>query len=133
MADSALTLVDETTSGEVLREFTLRLASERVSAREVIERRVRHEVDTFNRRKSREVFEGLVQPNDTEKRLNGYRLKSPRMIDADEQVQKALEAFASNGFFMLVGDRQVESLDEEIVITPDTRVSFMQLVPLVGG
>ena len=133
MKESTLTLVDETTSGEVLREFTLRLASERASAREIIERRVRQEVESFNRRKKREVFQGLVQPNDTEKRLNGYRLKSPRMIDADEQIQKALEAFESNGFFMLVGDRQVESLDEDIVITPETRVSFLQLVPLVGG
>jgi hypothetical protein len=34
---------------------------------------------------------------------------------------------------MLVDDRQVESLDEEITLQPNTRVSFLRLTPLVGG
>jgi len=34
---------------------------------------------------------------------------------------------------VLVDDRQAESLDEDIVVKPETRVSFLKLVPLVGG
>jgi hypothetical protein len=34
---------------------------------------------------------------------------------------------------VLVGDRQPDSLDEEITVGPETRVSFVKLVPLVGG
>jgi hypothetical protein len=130
---AVLKLVDQTTRGEILQEVTLTLASTRVSARELIERRVRMEVATFNEQQDRQLFRGLVQPTDTERERSGYRLKKPRTIDADEQVQRAIEAFESNRFFMLVGDRQIESLDELIGVGPDTRVSFLKLVPLVGG
>ena len=130
---AVLKLVDQTTRGEILQEVTLTLASTRVSAREIIERRVRMEVQTFNEQQDQQVFQGLVQPTDTERELNGYRLRKPRKIDADEQIRRAIEAFESNRFFMLVGDRQVESLDELIGIARDTRVSFLKLVPLVGG
>ena len=130
---AVLKLVDQTTRGEILQEVTLTLASTRVSAREIIERRVRMEVQTFNEQQDQQVFQGLVQPTDTERELNGYRLRKPRKIDADEQIRRAIDAFESNRFFMLVGDRQVESLDELIGIARDTRVSFLKLVPLVGG
>ena len=130
---AVLKLVDQTTRGEILQEVTLTLASTRVSAREIIERRVRMEVQTFNEQQDQQVFQGLVQPTDTERELNGYRLKKPRKIDVDEQIKRAIEAFESNRFFMLVGDRQVESLDDLIGIGRDTRVSFLKLVPLVGG
>lgn len=130
---AALKIVDETPTGEVIRETTLMLASETITVRELIERRVRDEVRAFNERKAGEVFRGLVQPTDTEASLNGYRLRKPRQLDADAQYAKALEAFEKNGFFMLADDRQVESLDEKIVVGPDVRVSFVKLVPLVGG
>ena len=130
---AVLKLVDQTTRGEILQEVTLTLASTRVSAREIIERRVRMEVQSFNEQQDQQVFRGLVQPTDTERELNGYRLRKPRKIDADEQIQRAIEAFELNRFFMLVGDRQVESLDELIGIARDTRVSFLKLMPLVGG
>jgi hypothetical protein len=45
---------------------------------------------------------------------NGYRLKGKRKIDWEEQFAKALAAFERNGFFVLVGERQAESLDEEL-------------------
>jgi hypothetical protein len=44
----------------------------------------------------------------------------------------ALQAFERNGYFIIPGDRQVESLDEDIIIGPSTKVLFIKLVPLVG-
>jgi hypothetical protein len=58
---------------------------------------------------------------------------APGEIDWEAQRDVALDAFAANGFFVLVGDRQVESLDERIRIGLGTEVSFVKLVPLVGG
>ncbi len=55
------------------------------------------------------------------------------MIDVDMQLARAIEGFAGNQIIMLVDDRQVESLDDEIVIQPDTRVTFLRVTPLVGG
>ena len=36
-------------------------------------------------------------------------------------------------FFLLIADRQAESLDEVFEIDLDCEVSFVKLVPLVGG
>jgi hypothetical protein len=130
---AALRLVDERPDGTVVRETVLELASERITAKELIERRVRAEVARFNAQLDETVFHGLVQPTETEAVLNGYRLRKPRLIDADEQCARAIQAFESNGFFMLADDRQVEALDEVIVVTPTGKVAFVKLVPLVGG
>jgi hypothetical protein len=130
---AALKLVDQNSSRETLHEFTLQLVSERVTARQIVQERVRHEVASFNQQKSDNVFRGLIQPTGTERALNGFRLKQPRTIDVAAQLDHALAAFDRNGFLMLVDDRQVETLDEEIVVTPSTVVTFIKLVPLVGG
>jgi hypothetical protein len=46
---------------------------------------------------------------------------------------KALQAFEGTGFLLLVGDRQLEKLEELGTFEPETRVSFVKLVQLVGG
>lgn len=129
---STLTVYDETLSGDRTPACTLDFLSERVTVRELIRKRVYQEVQDYNLRLP-EIFHGLVQPTDTERALNGFRLRTPRRIDWEEQAERALEAFGRNGFMVLVDDRQAESLDEEIVIGLDTAVSFLKLVPLVGG
>lgn len=129
---TTLVLYDETLSGERTPACTLDFPSERVTVRELVRRRVHQEVQDYNLRLP-EVFRGLVQPTDAERALNGYRLRAPRRIDWETQAARALEAFERNGFMVLVGDRQAESLDEEIVVRLDTTVSFLKLVPLVGG
>ena len=129
---ATLTILDESATGETLLELTLHVPAERITVRDLIRQRVRHEVEEYNRRKP-ETFCGLVQPTESERTLNGYRLKQPRAIDADTQLARAIDAFAGNQIIMLVDDRQVESLDEEIDVRPEMRVSFLRLTPLVGG
>ena len=45
----------------------------------------------------------------------------------------AVEAFSRNGFVVLVDDRQVESLDAVLDVSRRTEITFLKLVPLVGG
>lgn len=129
---ATLTIHDESTTGETLHELTLNVSTDRITVRDLIRQRVWHEVEEYNRRKP-ETFRGLVQPTDSERTLNGYRLKQPRDIDANTQLAKAIDGFRANQIIMLVDDRQVESLDEEITLRAQTRVSFLRLTPLVGG
>jgi hypothetical protein len=129
---ATLTIHDESATGETLLELTLNVAAESITVRDLIRQRVLHEVEEHNRRKPG-TFRGLVQPTDSERTLNGYKLKQPRAIDAALQLAKALDAFHGNQIIMLVDDRQVESLDEEIALGPDTQVTFLRLTPLVGG
>jgi hypothetical protein len=129
---TTLTVRDETTAGEMTGSITLEFLTERITVREMIRNRVYQEVQDYNVKGSQR-FCGLVQPTAAEKELNGYRLRNKREIDWKEQFETAIKAFGKGGFLVLVDDKQAEDLDEQIVITPETRVSFLKLVPLVGG
>ncbi|MEM8605405.1 MAG: hypothetical protein AAGF24_16410 [Cyanobacteria bacterium P01_H01_bin.121] len=128
----SLTLYDETTLGEKQPALVIDVLTEIMTARELIRRRVYQEVKDYNT-KQPEYLYSLVQPTDAEQTLNGYRLRKPRKIDWEKQYDKAIEAFQHNGFILLVNDQQVEALDTEITLVPETTVSFLKLVPLVGG
>ena len=132
---ATLTIRDETAAGEPVHEFPLEFPSERITVRELIRERVYQEVTDYNFRSRREggVFRGLVQPTNTERTLNGFKVPKDRDIDWEAQCARAIDAFGQNGFFILVDDRQAEALDEAIVISPSTQVSFVKLTPLVGG
>ena len=127
-----VTILDKAASGEQFLTRQLEVTSERVTLRELICQRIRKEVDEFNREQS-DVFSGLIQPTDTERVLNGYRLKSRRQLNWEHQYEKALEAFEKNAFFVIVDGRQVEDVDEVIPLRASSEVHFLKLVPLVGG
>ncbi|MDJ0365791.1 hypothetical protein QMK33_11565 [Hymenobacter sp. H14-R3] len=128
-----LTIQDETATGSVLTRLELEIAQEMLTVRELIARRVHDEVAAYNGHQTG-VFQGLIQPTDSERLLNGdtYRLRPAKAIDAEQQVYHALEAFQNNGFFLLVNDRQAETLDEEIWLGAGATASFIKLTPLVG-
>src|SRR4051794_10055140 len=128
----SLTIHDETLFGAKENPLTLDFLTETITARELIRERIYEEVRQYNAT-TPEYFRGLVQPTNAESTLNGIRLRERRRVDWEEQYRLALEAFARNGFFILVDDRQIESLDQTVTITPATQVSFVKLVPLVGG
>jgi hypothetical protein len=129
---TTVTIHDETSSGQRTNSFTLACLTERMTVRELIRARIYQEVQDYNQ-KEPEYFRGLVEPTNAERVLNGYKLKARRKIDWQEQYDRSLEAFERNGFFVLVGDRQAGSLDEEFSVKVDTEVSFIKLVSLVGG
>lgn len=131
-AQVAVTIVDEIPGRGRREVVTLRLASERITAGALIERRVRHEVEQHNASKS-ETFYGLVRPEGAEHFEGRWRLTTPRMLDADEQVAIARDAFEHGRILLLVNDRQLERLDDEVALTGSMEVCFYQLVPLVGG
>jgi hypothetical protein len=128
---------DESPTGQSLYELSLDFLTEHITVRELIRERVHHEVQVFNRQQNDSLFRGLVQPTDAERVVNGhpteYRLKQPRPIDWETQFARALDGFGRNAYFVIVDGKQVESLDEEFEVGPATQVSFVRLVPLVGG
>jgi hypothetical protein len=130
---SALKFVDKTPgTAAPATGWVLQVVEPVLTAREILRRRVFEEVSRFNATQG-QIFQGLVQPNDTERALNGYKLKKPRQLDWRDQFDKAVQAFDKQRFLMLVGDRQVESLDEELMLAAETEITFLKLVPLVGG
>ena len=132
---TTLKIRDETTFSLERDEdgaFTLDVLASRVTVWELIRTRVANEVSDYNLSQP-EYFRGLVQPTGAERTLNGFKVLQRRRLDPEKQFERAIESFYRNGFLILVNDGQVEELEEEIEIQPETTVAFLKLVPLVGG
>ena len=131
---TTLTIRDETTTGDITNRLVIELLTERITVRELIRSSVYQEVKDYNARQS-EHFNGLIQPTDSELALNGkgWRLRQRRMIDWQPQYEKAIDAFQRKQILVLINDKQATSLEQEVVITPETTVTFLRLIMLVGG
>jgi len=129
---TVVTIKDKVNLGTTINEINVSFDSDQITVKDLIEARVRHEVDEYNR-KLPEYYSGLIQPSDAEKTLNGFKLKDRKKIDAEQQVYVALDAFQKNLYFVLVNNKQAESLDEEVRISSSSNISFMRLTPLIGG
>jgi hypothetical protein len=125
-----LSILDETTAGERRSAGDFQFETATSTLREIIRHRVEQEVERFNH-SDFEVFQGLVQPEQTERILNGVR-ERPFLV-CEKQFAKAVTAFQGNGFLVFVDGRQITELDETVHLTTETAVTFLKLVPLVGG
>lgn len=126
---ATLAVSDETATGTSIHEWTISDVPDLLPVAEIIRLRVRDEVARYNLGAD-DRYRGLVTPTQTELAVNDWR---HRRIDWERQAEIALTAFTRNGFFVLVDDRQLTSLDEMVDLQTTTRVSFVRLVPLVGG
>ncbi|KAF0810501.1 hypothetical protein A167_00781 [Alcanivorax sp. S71-1-4] len=119
-------VVDESPSGAVIAQNIFIFPSRAISVRELIRTRVIQEVQKQNE----DADSGDARPNLV--RPEGGNAQQ-RVVDTESQCSIALEAFSSNGFFLFVNEEQMTSLDQTILVTPNTHVSFVRLVTLVGG
>jgi hypothetical protein len=94
--------------------------------------RVRAEVRRYNNERSDRYF-GLVRPSDVESAINGTVFRKFKPIDADSQVEIALKGFNAQRFVVLLPNGQADSLAEKVSLVDGDSVSFLRLVPLVGG
>ncbi|SEW35205.1 hypothetical protein SAMN05428988_4295 [Chitinophaga sp. YR573] len=123
---------DETLSGKITQEFRLELDTSGITIRELIRSRVYEDVKAFNSNGSI-PYMGLVQPRAEELLLNPVRSNGVAKKDPAEQVDLALKAFDKNGFLLLINNKQYTDPDETVRLQPDATISFIKLVPLVGG
>ena len=128
----SLRIWDEIIPGQRSFARALIVQQSRMTARDLIGSRVRQEVERYNQSLP-EVFCGLVQPEESEQILNGFRLKTKRPLDWEVQFQRACGSFERNGFLLLIDGQQVVELDQHIDLKTDSEVQFVKLVPLVGG
>jgi hypothetical protein len=123
---------DEKLNGTITNQFELEIENLTISTQELIEKRVIHEVETYNN-KLPDFYRGLVEPTNAERTLNGFKLKPKQIIDVEKQIYIALDAFQKNGFFILVDNQQLEELDQMVNLQSHSKISFVKLTPLIGG
>ena len=78
-------------------------------------------------------YMGLVQPRAEELLLNPARSNGVTMKDPAEHAALALTAFDKNSFLLLINNRQYTDPNETVSLQADTTITFIKLVPLVGG
>ncbi len=125
-AMATVTVRDEVFPGGQATERTLDLLAERVTVRELMRSRIYQEVTEHNAARARAALPPLLDPTPPE----GV---SPPRVDWEQQYTRALAAFCQRRFLLLVDDRQITDLDDEVALQADTRVTFLRLVPLRGG
>jgi hypothetical protein len=117
---------DESPSGKILNHFNIELENPTISLREIIFHRVASEVEKYNSG----LEDGNLHLVTKEQKPQGVKGK---YVDIEMQQYLALTAFQQNGFFVLIDDLQCESLDQVFQIKPNSTISFVKLVPLIGG
>jgi hypothetical protein len=132
MIAAVVTINDESARGEKTNTLKLTLASERITVRDIIQRRIQQEVEKFNLQRP-VVFKMLVQPADAEETTQGFRMQEHRNLDWQQQFDKAVEAFGEKCFFVMVDGKDMADLDTEVTVTDDTQISFIKLLPVIAG
>ena len=122
---------DETYTGEVLHSQEIDFETTQVRVKDIIAERVKQEVERHNQKKSFS-FQGLVQPKTDKQRLI-WKKNAFAPVDAEQQIYVALDAFQTNGFFVIIDQEQAASLDQVVELRAGMEISFLKLTPLVGG
>lgn len=123
---------DETLPGSRAEATRLQVANDRTTLRELLRERIQREVEEYNAQPT-ETFSGLVQPEESERMLNGFRMRTRQKLDWERQFERACSSFEQKGFLVFVGNVQVMGLDQALTLQAETEVQFVKLVPLVGG
>ncbi|MEO1656001.1 MAG: hypothetical protein AAFU64_20845, partial [Bacteroidota bacterium] len=122
---------EENFAGKILDQIHIQIDKERITVQELIRKKVENEVAHYEQRRDAQRQDYFQA---TESQLNSKKSQQvfPK-TDPEKEVYKAWQAFQNNQFFLFVGDEQMETLEQEILLGADTTLRFMQLTPLVGG
>lgn len=122
--------------GDVLIELT----TDRTTARELIRRAVEEQIRLLAADVARRRDTGhrpYLLPEDVRAQAAGGVVRPPTappaLPNVTDAVTRAHRAFERNVFVVFVGGRQVDRLDEEIVLRPGEPVVFLRLTALAGG
>ena len=99
-----------------------------LSVRDLIARKIEQEWTEYANQQ-RPGFSGEAFSSEA---LLGAAPLAPR-DDSHEEVERAQQAFAAREFMIVVDDQRVCDPDEVLVVSPDTRVEFIKILPMVGG
>ena len=105
---------DQSRAGHVLGGARVTDLPDEISVRDVVRARIRGEVAAYNADPG-PVFRGLVQPADAVRPSDGFRMREPRLLDAELLIAAAEEATRLGLLRLRLDDRPVD-LDE--LITP---------------
>lgn len=132
---------------EPLPEVKLRLASERLSARELLAKTVAEQwhalkADQHDNARIEACIkrhyldaEAIAEQADSGKIALPAKdsNKTAQIENIEQHIDRVLNAFARGCFKMFVDGEEVAGLDDHCLLVDGTQVRFIRLIPLVGG
>jgi hypothetical protein len=130
--DSLVSTFDKVLGAPQREGPQLSLPSGATTAREIIEARVRWEVERYNAGEAPDS-RSLFAPNEVERSLNGPRREPRVQLEVERQIDCALDAVRAGRLIVIFNGRQVSDIDRPLAMTPVSEARFLRLVALVGG
>ncbi len=124
-----LTVCEKTPGAVPPQEYPVEFTEERLTVRELLRNIIFQQV--YNR--NTEMRETARVKTDAESLLNQKKKSCGQTIDWVQNFEHAIEAFEKNQVILLLDGAQVETLDETVNLTSNTKLTFLKLIPLVGG
>ncbi len=127
-----LTIGEEAPGGGAKRSSQV-LLPERLTVRQLIGAYV--DAQIAQQQSAELVHQSFFIPTEDELILNqkSHSVPKSKPLDREKLQTRALLAFEQNRYFILIDNNQAENLDQEIVLTSQSQVTFLRLTPLVGG
>lgn len=129
-ATRELLVRDVSRAGHELGRRLLTDVPGRLTVRELLARRVRADVEDYNAEVG-PVYRGLVQPADSIRHSDGFRMQRPRRLDAGVFVAAAEEAVEADLLAVRQGDRQLTDLDATMELDEHDDVALVLERPVV--
>ena len=109
-----------------------------ITLRDLIIQVVHSEVQGFEdrqeaRRFARVLTERQISEGAQLGKVNPAAQDMDQDVDPKRAVETALLAFTDGFYYVFIDEVQIKELDEIIPLSPDSQVTFLRLVPLVGG
>ena len=110
-----------------------------ITLRDFIDTIVRHEVAAFGKRQQqREFLRALTAAEIDEgveagKIESGAREAEPQEVAEEDAVATALGAFGDGLYLVVIDGNDYRELDTQLLLRPDSQVTFVRLTLLAGG
>jgi hypothetical protein len=113
-------------------------AAGRLPLRDVITRIVLEEVRDFQQRQAERRLARIMTKEQIERaaeagKIDLHEKELKQEVDPQAAVETALQAFEDGLYYVFVDGAQIEALESEVAIQPDSRITFIRLVGLAGG
>ncbi len=106
---------------------------------QLIERIVRAEVKNFQQRQHDRQFLRALSAQQIEAAAERGKIEMGasdvgiQHVDADQAVGAALQAFEDGLYLVVIDEVEHRQLEQQVFLTPDSRITFIRLTMLTGG
>jgi hypothetical protein len=118
-------------AGHELSRATVEGLVGEMSVRDIIRARINAEVAAYNQDPGT-IYVGMVQPEDAIRHSDGFRMRTPRPLDAEQLLTAVEEAVGAGVVSFIIGDRTVDDLDVVIDLGTTASITTVMRRPIVA-